>query len=425
MADRHDASRPSVPPSHVRAELAAQPTIQRPKGLFRWLSDLISPSWEKEFVKRFEKSFCKGDTTKHPIMAGETLNESISAAYGESKDILLFIHSPDNVHSDSFCRNVITDQNVIDVIQDKLCFFMGSTRLPELLSIFLRGRKRSFYPFAAILHTMSSSTFNLGALASKKDISSPQSFLSWLDVAVRMLPNETEADMLAREAGVAVPDTHSSIVASAAVELDQKEQAIDEDGLLGEDEKDEIASTTSGTRSVSTSSSSSAPKRSAISGRFHPRMESKPEREESSSSEVHFTGKKSTILGSQSASVAIVKDEPSMESSSEDLYDSFPLFNWQEALKSAKEKALLENSGSKVVVRIKMRYPDASSEEIKVLGTLKAKTLFYYVSEKLHVPVSKIDIVVGTLPRRSLEYNEMNLFENGIVGAVLLIVSTK
>lgn len=130
----------------------------------------------RQFIEQFTAKY--GD--RHPQWVEDSWRQAAVAAHQQFKFLLVYLHSPEHDDTDTYVRDVLCSQEVVDYVNEQFVCWGGDVRKPDAFS--LSGRLSvSTYPCVALL-AYSGSRTKLVAVAQGKV--RPQQLLAAMQRAV-------------------------------------------------------------------------------------------------------------------------------------------------------------------------------------------------------------------------------------------------
>lgn len=98
------------------------------------------------FISTYEEKY----GSVHPVFYQGTYSQALSDAKQELKFLLIYLHNDDNVDTALFCRNTLSNQQVITFINTNMLFWACSVKAAEGYRV-SQSLRESHYPFLAVI----------------------------------------------------------------------------------------------------------------------------------------------------------------------------------------------------------------------------------------------------------------------------------
>lgn len=110
----------------------------------RFISDPLEDIME--FISVYEEKYGRD----HPVFYQGTYSQVLNDAKQELRFLLVYLHNEDNVDTGRFCRNTLSNQQVVAFINTKMLFWACSVKSSEGYKV-SQALRESHYPFLAVI----------------------------------------------------------------------------------------------------------------------------------------------------------------------------------------------------------------------------------------------------------------------------------
>ncbi|XP_049814311.1 FAS-associated factor 2 [Schistocerca nitens] len=141
-----------------------------------------------KFINSFEEKY----GSRHPVFYQGTYSQALNDAKRELRFLLIYLHCEDHQDTDNFCRNTLSDMEVVTYINTNMLFWGCSVTTPEGYRV-SQALRENGYPFLAVICLRENRMTVVGRLEGSVN---PQELIQRLQTIVQ----ENEAALIAARA---------------------------------------------------------------------------------------------------------------------------------------------------------------------------------------------------------------------------------